>query len=76
VSVVAVGQVWQRKPPKKQRLRVERVWVAGRGLLPDEPEIAGKTVVSLVPLNGGGRYGLLSTVRELIANATLVEAAP
>lgn len=58
-----VGQVWQRKPPLKQRFRVGRVWVAGTGLIPDEPELAGQTVVRLEPLNGGRE--IVSTIPEL-----------
>lgn len=57
-----VGQVWQRKNGR-QRLRVGRVWVAGRGLIPSEPELKGQTVVRLHPLNGG--RAIISTVPEL-----------
>lgn len=69
-----VGQVWQRKPPGKQQLRVSRVWTAGVGLFPDDPTVAGHTVCSLEPLNGG--QSIISTVPELHENAELIEGAP
>ena len=60
---VEVGQVWQRKPPHRQRFRVRRVWVAGRGLIIGEPELEGQEVVALAPLNGGRE--IISTIPEL-----------
>ena len=57
MSPVEVGQTWRRKLPKKQVVRVERVWVARRNLM-DEVLGLGKDgdpvlCVRCHPLNGG-----------------------
>lgn len=52
-----VGQVWKRKPPLKERVRVERVWECTRNLM-DEVLGLGKhgekvLTVRCHPLHGG-----------------------
>jgi hypothetical protein len=45
---VAVGQVWRRKPPGKERIRIDRVWEMKH---PDIPP--GELTVRAQPLHGG-----------------------
>jgi hypothetical protein len=71
-ATVEVGQTWQRSVGK-QRLRIVRVFRAGRGLIPSEPELEGQMVVTCVPRNGG--RDVVLTFPELHDHFTLIEEA-
>lgn len=71
-SAPEVGQTWKRSEGK-QRLRVVRVFQAGRGLIPSEPELEGQMVVTCVPRNGG--HDVILTFTELHDHFTLIEEA-
>lgn len=75
---VEVGQFWKRNPPKRQAVRVERVWEARRNLM-DEVLGLGRDGEAVLcarchPLNGGKPQ--VMPVSFLEAEFTLQAAQP